>query len=89
MRKFEESAKSKKTVASMIIRKNDKYDNKIVTTVQGKKCNESVTELENNKITNDNEDSFEQNRLKLVAKMKTKKIKDSPRLDTLSLMLNY
>ncbi|CAH8837618.1 unnamed protein product [Trichobilharzia szidati] len=78
MRKFEDSDKSKKTVASMIVRKgkNVESDTKDVPVVTKEKTVNS--EPKSDEPVTDNLDTLEQNRLKLAAKLKaSKKSKES------------
>ncbi|CAH8494081.1 unnamed protein product [Heterobilharzia americana] len=78
MRKFEDSDKSKKTVASMIVRKgrNNEGDNKDVPVVSKEKP--VSVESRANEPSADDIDTFEQNRIKLAAKFKaSKKSKES------------
>ncbi|CAH8504321.1 unnamed protein product [Heterobilharzia americana] len=78
MRKFEDSDKSKKTVASMIVRKgrNNEGDNKDVPVVSKEKP--VSIESRANEPSADDIDTFEQNRIKLAAKFKaSKKSKES------------
>ncbi|TNN12161.1 Signal recognition particle receptor subunit alpha isoform 2 [Schistosoma japonicum] len=77
MRKFEDSEKSKKTVASMIVRKgkNSESDVKEITVAPKESV---VTQPKSEEPPVDNIDTFEQNRLKLAAKLKgSKKSKES------------
>ncbi|KAK4469186.1 hypothetical protein MN116_006569 [Schistosoma mekongi] len=73
MRKFEDSDKSKKTVASMIVRKGKNSESDVKEITIAPKEN-----LISQPKTEDNIDTYEQNRLKLAAKLKgSKKSKES------------
>ncbi|CAH8473538.1 unnamed protein product [Schistosoma turkestanicum] len=77
MRKFEDSDKSKKTVASMIVRKGKTAEGDVKETPVAQK--ESViSEPKVEEPPVENTDNFEQNRLRLAAKFKgSKKSKES------------
>lgn len=72
MRTFEDSQKSKKTVASMIERKGDKSvpPKKVVKIVEAKKSEEVIEETSNDAL---NEDVLMANRRKLAEKLSGKK----------------
>ncbi|CAH8536549.1 unnamed protein product [Schistosoma rodhaini] len=85
MRKFEDSDKSKKTVASMIVRKgkNTELDVKEIPIAQ-KESLVSESKLEEPPVNGI--DTFEQNRLRLAAKFKGSKKSKEPKSPSLSPM---